>query len=137
MNQLDDYLEIQQYLTHFWQAMDRADYDEVLSGLTEDARWLRDRWREGKADILESLIRRAPLLVSRHCVVNLAVSPRQHGYDCVYGLIIFSHTRTMETEAAPYVTSGPRMGDWHARLVNQDGRWLAQEITAALIFERR
>jgi hypothetical protein len=29
------------------------------------------------------------------------------------------------------------MGDWQSRLVKQNGAWLASEITAQLLFERR
>jgi hypothetical protein len=136
MNALNDYLDIQQNLVGFWQAMDRADYDALLAQLTDDVRWKRDRWREGKADVLQSLEQRASLLVSRHCMTNLRIAPNGNGYDCSYGLIIFGHNRTLETEQAPYVTAGPRMGDWSSKIVKRNSAWLTREISATLIFER-
>jgi hypothetical protein len=132
-----DYTDILQYLVRFWRAMDRADYEEVLRGLTTDARWRRDRWSEGHADILEALQQRNALLVSSHSVTNLVIEPNGDGCDCRYSLIIFGHNRATAGEPPPYATSGPRMGDWQSRLVKQNGAWLASEITAQLLFERR
>ena len=132
----NDYFEIQDHLVRFWRAMDRADYEEVLASLTEDARWRRDRWREGKADIVESLRQRPPLLVSRHCLTNLVVEPDHDGYRCEYGLVIFGYGRKNSEEQPPYSTSGPRMGDWRSKLIYHEGRWLTREVTASLLFER-
>ncbi len=137
MTAATDYTDILQYLARFWRAMDRADYQDVLRELTTDARWRRDRWREGHADILEALQQRNVLLVSSHSVTNLVIDPTADGYDCRYSLIIFGHNRTAAGDPPPYATSGPRMGEWQSKLVKRDGAWLAREITAQLVFERR
>jgi SnoaL-like protein len=136
MTSVTDYAEIHHYLNRFWAAMDRCDYNEILDGLTADCRWFRDRWREGRTDILESLNQRPALVVSRHNVCNLVLDRTPEGYDCAYGLIIFGFPRETVDQKPPYKTSGPRMGDWQSKLVNLDGRWLASEIRANLVFER-
>jgi hypothetical protein len=136
MSRETDHVEIHDYLARFWRAMDRSDYEAVLAGLTEDCRWLRDRWREGRDDILLSLQARPPLAASRHCIANLILDPADGGYDAQYGLIIFGHPKAADPAEPPYRTTGPRMGDWTSRLAKVGGEWRAREIRAALVFER-
>ena len=136
MSHETDHAEIHDYLARFWRAMDRSDYEGVLAGLTDDCRWLRDRWREGRDDILQSLQARPPLAASRHCIVNLILDPVDDGFAAQYGLIIFGHPKGPDAAEPPYRTTGPRMGDWTSRLVKVDGGWRAREIRAALLFER-
>lgn len=53
-----------------WAALDQRRYDAVVDMMTDDGRWLRGQWQEGKAAVRASLDARPQGLVTRHVVSN-------------------------------------------------------------------
>lgn len=127
---------VETFWVDFWGAMDRADYDAIVEALTEDCRWLRADWCEGRTAIRTSLEQRPALLFTRHLVSNLALIPDSRGYACRYTLVIFGAQRSSIDASPPFVTTGPRVAEYHAKIIRSGDRWKISEIRPELLFER-
>ena len=57
----------------FWHALDRRDYDTILSLVAEDCDWQREVLISGRAAIGEALSQRPSSLMTRHQITNLRV----------------------------------------------------------------
>jgi hypothetical protein len=98
------HLRCQDLVHRLWNALDHRRLDEVMSLMTPDARWQRDRWYEGADAIRAALEARPADRTIRHVVTNLIVDADGAGFQ-VRMLLIPQMAKVAEGMSAPFKAS--------------------------------
>nr|WP_087575621.1 nuclear transport factor 2 family protein [Sphingomonas sp. CDS-1] len=131
------YLRCQDLIYRLWNALDHRRLDDVMSRLTPDARWQRERWYEGEADIRAALNARPADLRIRHALTNLIVDAEGDGYRTRFLMVpqmaMASAGQDAPFEAEPMAT----VADMIVRIVRRDEEWLVSEIAFDAVFQAK
>lgn len=136
MINIPDYVRCQQLLCSFWSAMDHRRTDELMSLITDDMRWQRERMYEGRTDIRTAIEARPANLQIRHLMTNLTVRPGTSGYDAEFILApVFAMTEAGATP--PYASDLiANVAEFRAGIVETNDGLRVSSITFEMLFQR-
>lgn len=131
------YLCCQDLIYRLWNALDHRRIEDVMSRLTPDARWQRERWYEGEAAIRAALNARPANLRIRHALTNLIVDADGDGYRARFLMVpqmaMASEGQDAPFEAEPMAT----VADMTVRIVRKDEDWRVSEIAFDSVFQTK
>lgn len=99
----DIYHRCQDLLFRLWNALDHRRIDDIMSCLTVDARWQRERWYEGASAIRAALLARPDDLVIRHAFTNLIVDADVSGFKA--RMLLLAQMATRADQSQPFKAS--------------------------------
>lgn len=125
----------QDLIYRFWHALDHRRIEEVMSYLTPDARWQRERWCEGEADIRAALEARPPELRIRHVITNIHIDEVPGGFLARL-LMVPQFAMAYNEDKAPFEAPPLAMiGDLTVKIENTDCALAISEIACSPVFQ--
>ena len=118
----------------FWRALDRRDYEKLLSLVAEDCVWQREVLVSGRAAIGEALSKRPSGLMTRHQITNLRVEGDRDSCSAAFLITTFGVLRSGEEDSPPDCGGPALVADGEMRFSIDGEMILITRIAAEIVF---
>lgn len=130
-----EFVEIEQLINRYFNALDRRDHAALLDCLTEDVDWRMRGDRIGRAQVAQALAERPDNFMVRHLITNLEIRDASAFFLLVV-IGVFSEQR----QTAPYSlvppnhVHGPVIADCNAQFRDTSEGLKMSRLTGSVVF---